>query len=214
MQNVAVRQAYLEDEAQRKAHMRAARKHVNKPKNVPISAFFKKVVSLDEMPITIEPFSGLLSTNVRTTSGFFTLVYNPEGSPKRVKDKPYTFGQDLFAARISVSGPRHLRALGERIPEIGWILKWSYFSDELFALAKKHPGIAFGFNVNWPEYAKMVEAKAEQMGIDIDHKPYLTYITSADKLKDLRDKYKMMPPPTKEDYQTVLDDVDKELIRR
>lgn len=212
MPSVVTKQAKLENEAGYTQHRQAARHHVIKSKDVPVSAFLNKVVSLDEMPITIEPFSGLLPRTVRTTSGFFTLTYNPENSPKRIKDKPYTFGQDLIAARISVSGPRHLKALGKRIPEIGWILKWSFFTDDLFALAKQHPGISFGFNVNWPKYAAMIEKKAEEMGIDIDHKPFLAYITNAAEMKRLREKYKMMPKPTKDDYQSVLDEVDKEVI--
>ena len=211
MPSLAIKQAKIEHEAGYTQHRQAARRHVNKPKDVPVTAFLNKVVSIDGQPIVIDLSTGLLPMNVRTTSGFFTLTYNPEGSPKRVKDKPYTFGQDLIAARISVSGPRHLRALGDRIPEIGWILKWSFFTDDLFAIAKQHPGIAFGFNVNWPKYAAMIEAKAEQMGIDIDHKPFLTYITNAAKMRELREKYKMMPKPTKEDYQSVLDEVDKEV---
>lgn len=211
MPSLAIKQAKIEHENNFTERKLAAKHHVNKRKDVPVTAFFNKVVSLDENPIVIDLSTGLLPTNVRTTSGFFTLTYNPEGSPKRVKDKPYTFGQDLIAARISVSGPKHLKALGKRIPEIGWILRWSFFTDDLFALAKQHPGIAFGFNVNWPKYAAMIEAKAEQMGIDIDHKPFLTYITNAAKMKELREKYKMMPKPTKEDYQSVLDEVDKEV---
>ena len=211
MPSVVTKQAKLEHEASKSLHVNGSRHHVNKPKNVPVSAFFKKVVRLDENPVYLDPSSPLLPTTVRTTSGFFTLSYHPEGSPKRVKGKPYCLGQDMCAMRICVSGPRHLKALGKRIPEIGWILKWSYYSDDLFALAKKHPGVAFGFNVNWPAYAKMVESKAEQMGIDIDHKPFLVYITNAEKMKKLREKYQMLPPPTKEDYQSVLDETDKEM---
>lgn len=187
------------------------KKKGNKPKNVPVTAFFKKVVALNELPIIINPKTGLLSTDVRSTSGYFTLTYNPEGSPKCVKGKPYCVGQDLIEARICVSGPAHFKKLCTRIPELMWIKKWSYLTDELWAVAKKHPGVAFGFNVNWPAYAKMIEDKAEEMGIDIDHKPFLVYITTAEKMKELREKYQMLPPRTKEDIQSVLDEVDKEI---
>ena len=213
MPSVVTKQAKLEYEAGRQTlGLKKGVKKRNKRKDVPVTAFLNKVVSLDDNPIVIDLSTGLLPRTVRKTNGFFTLTYNPENSPKRVKDKPYTFGQDLIAARISVSGPKHLKALGKRIPEIGWILRWSYFTDDLFAVAKKHPGIAFGFNVRWPEYAAMIEAKAEQMGIDIDHKPFLAYITGKAQMEKLREKYQMMPPPTKEDYQSVLDEVDKEVI--
>ena len=211
MKNVLVREAYNEHFATKSAQANGCRKARNKPKDMPVSAFFKKVVALDELPVAIEPFTGLLSRNVRTTNGYFTLTYNPEGSPKRIKDKPYTVGQDLLAARICVSGPAHFKMLCTRIPELMWIKKWSYLTDELWAIAKKHPGVAFGFNVNWPAYADMIEAKAEEMGIDIDHKPFLTYITTAEKMEELRKKYQMLPPRTKEDIQSVLDEVDKEM---
>lgn len=208
MPSLAIKQAKLEYEAGRQTL--SLKKH-NKRKNVPVSAFINKVVAMDDNPIVIDLSTGMLPRTVRATSGFFTLTYNPENSPKHVKNKPYTVGQDLIAARISVSGPAHFKKLAERIPELGWIRRWSYLTDDLWAVAKKHPGIAFGFNVNWPAYAAMIEAKAEQMGIDIDHKPFLAYITTAEKMKQLREKYKMYPKPTKEDYQTVLDEVDKEV---
>ena len=211
MTNIVVKQAYNEENGKKEVRKNGCRKARNKPKDMPVTAFFKKVVSLDELPVAIQPFAGLLSKNVRTTSGYFTLTYNPEGSPKRVKDKPYTVGQDLIAARICVSGPKHWNCLCTRIPELMWIKKWSYLNDGLWAIAKKHPGVAFGFNVDWVRYANMIEAKAEEMGIDIDHKPFLTYVTTAEKMKELREKYQMLPPRTKEDIQSVLEEVDKEM---
>ena len=214
MKNIVVKEAQLEASATKSAistTWNGYKKKGNKPKNVPVSAFFKKVVALDEQPLVIDIKTGLLSRSVRSTSGYFTLTYNPEGSPKYVKGKPYTFGQDLIACRICVSGPAHFKKLCTRIPELMWIKKWSFLNDGLWGLAKKHPGVSFGFNVDWVRYGTMIENKAEEMGIDIDHKPFLTYITSAEKMKELREKYQMLPPRTKEDIQSVLDEVDKEV---
>jgi len=211
MRSVVARQVMNEVNAEKSLKSSGLRKARNKPKNVPVSAFFKKVVSLDELPIVLDPVTGMLSTSVRSTGGYFTLTYNPEGSPKRMNGKPYCVGQDFIAGRICVSGPRHWHCLCDRIPELKWIEKWSYLDDNLFALAKKHPGVAFGFNVRWAEYAAMIEQKADAMGIDIDHKPFLVYITTAEKMKELREKYQMMPPRTKEDIQSVLDEVDAEI---
>ena len=70
---------------------------------------------------------------------------------------------------------------------------------------------AFPFNFKWAEYGAMIEEKAEKMGIDIDHKPFFAYITKKEKLDQLRTEYKMYPNPVKEDYQSVLDEVDKEI---
>ena len=180
----------------------------NKRKNVPVSAYFIKVVRLSEEPIIV--VDKMLPRDCRTTNGWYSIIYNPEGSPKRVKGKPYTLGQDLIQGRFCVSGIRHLKAVASRIPEIAFLLKWSYFDERLFALAKKHPGIAFCFNFKWGDYGDMIEKKAEKMGIDIDHKPFFAYITKKEKLDQLRAEYKMYPNPVKEDYQSVLDEVDKE----
>ena len=57
----------------------------------------------------------------------------------------------------------------------------------------------------------MIEEKADKMGIDIDHKPFFVYTTKKEKMEELKKEYKMMPNPVKEDYQTVLDEIDKEV---
>lgn len=182
----------------------------NKQKNVPISAFYNKVVRLTEEPIVLDPSTNILPRDCRTTNGWFTVVYNPEGSPKRVRGKPYTIGQDLVRGRFCVSGLKHLKALASRIPEFAFLLKWSYFDPTLFKIAKQHPGVAFSFNFKWGEYADMIEKKAEAMGIDIDHKPFFMYITKKEEMDKLREKYKILPNPVKEDYITVLEELDKE----
>jgi len=174
---------------------------------VPISAFFSKVVRLSEEPIIV--VDKMLPRDCRMTNGWYSITYNPEGSPKRVKGKPYTIGQDLVRGRFCVSGYNHLCALSKRIPEFAFLLKWAYFDKGLFAVAKQHPGIAFCFNLKWAEYGAMIEEKAEKMGIDIDHKPFFAYITKKEKLDQLRAEYQMYPNPVKEDYQSVLDEVDK-----
>lgn len=195
----------------RGTRLRPVRRRSNKRKDVPISVHLNKVVALSEEPIVVDLNSGLLRTDVRTTNGFYTITYNPIGSPKYVKDKPYTFGQDMVKGRFCVSGSRHLRALSKRIPEFAFILKWSNYDEGLFGLAKKHPGIPFPFNLNWVQYGDMIEKKAEEKGIDIDHKPFLVYVAKKEVLAERDEKYKMYPNPTKEDYQTVLDEVDKEV---
>lgn len=180
-----------------------------KPKDMPISAFYSKVVRVSELPIIVD--NGMLPNDCRATRGFFTITYNPEGSPKRAKDKPYTFGQDFIQGRFCVSGLKHFKALCKRIPDFAFIVKWSNFDEGLFAVAKQHPGVPFPFNLNWAAYGRYIDQKAEEMGIDIDHKPFFVYITKKDKLAELRKKYQMLPNPDKEDYESVLEEVDKEM---
>ena len=185
----------------------------NKQKDVPVSALYNKIVDLAEEPIVFDPSTKILPRTCRTTNGWFTITYNPAGSPKLVPGKPYTIGQDLIRGRFCVSGPGHFRALCSRIPEFAFIKKWSYFDEGLFALAKKHPGVAFGFNLNWVAYADMIEKKAEARGIDIDHKPFFMYMAKKEKMDQMRKEYKMYPNPTRESLQTVLDEIDKEGVK-
>ena len=209
MKQVAVKQMKLESE---KLHYTRANKgEWSKPKSEPLTAFSKKVVSLDENPVVVHlTESGLFLSGIVTTKGCYSITYNPDNSPKRIKDKPFTIGQDLIKGLISVSGPAHFKCLCKRIPELGFLKKWSNYDDRLFALAKKHPGIGFTFTLRWGDYADMIEKKAEDMGLDIDHKPFFAYITTKDQLDALREKYRYTPR-YKQDIQAVLDEVDKEM---
>ena len=214
IKNQAALEVGLAEKRSRINTVRRARERVGRnAKNMPVSAFYSKVVRISELPIIIDPETGMLPPDTRTTRGFFTITYNPEGSPKRVAGKPYTFGQDFIQGRFCISGFKHLEALSKRIPDFAFILKWSNYKKGLFAMAKQHPGVPFPFNLNWADYGDFIEKKAEQMGIDIDHKPFFVYITKKEKLDELRKKYMMYPNPDREQYQSVLDEVDKEVIR-
>lgn len=214
IKNQAALEVGLAEKRSRVNTVRRAKERIGRnAKNMPVSAFYSKVVDITENPVMADPETGMLPRTARITRGFFTVTYNPEGSPKRVAGKPFTFGQDLIQGRFCVSSVKHLRALSGRIPEFAFILKWSTFDEGLFAIAKKHPGIPFPFNFRWADYGDFIEAKAEKMGIDIDHKPFFVYITKKEKLDELRKKYMMYPNPDREQYQSVLDEVDKEVIR-
>lgn len=173
--------------------------------------FFKKVVSLLDEPISLEKFKNF-DPNIRTTGGFYSIVYYPPVSAKYVKNKPYCIGQDLIHMRVSVSGVRHWHCLCSRIPELGWVERWSTLTDEMFALAKKHPGTTFGFTVKWIEYCNMIEKKAEEQGIDIDHKAFVVYAAKESVTKEINETHLMAPIKTKDDYKSVLDEIDKEVL--
>ena len=181
----------------------------NEQKNVPVSVYYKKVVRLSELPVIIDKNTGFFPKDTRVTNGWFSITYNPEGSPKRVKNKPYTIGQDLVAGRFCVSSLKHWQALCERIPEFAFLVKWSNYDSRLFRVAKQHPGVAFCFNFNWGAYAEMIDKKAEEMGVDIDHKPFFAYIAKKEVMDEMHEKYKMYPNPTKDDYISVLEEVDE-----
>lgn len=48
--------------------------------------------------------------------------------------------------------------------------------DEMFAIAKKHPGLVLRFGVDFIKYCEKIESRAEKEGIDIDHKPLVSYL--------------------------------------
>ena len=172
--------------------------------------FIKKVVSLSELPVSIENFKNF-DPSVRTTGGYYTLIYYPTTSVRYVKDKPYCIGQDLIRLSVRVSGPKHWHCLASRIPELKWLEKWSTLEDEMFAIAKKHPGSQIFFTIKWIEYCRMIESKAEEMGIDIDHKPLVVYAAKESLTEEINKTHLMAPLKTKQDYQTVLEETDKEM---
>lgn len=171
--------------------------------------FFKKVVSLSERPISLTTFTNY-DPDVKCTNGWYTIRYNPVGSTDHVKGKPWTIGQDMICMRVSVSGVRHWHCLGKRIPELGWIDRNSTLVDAMFAIAKKHPGMNFGFNVDWVKYCDKIEAKAAEMGLDIDHKAFVVYRAKKDIIKKMNDIYKLAPLKTKEDYEDIIKETDRE----
>ena len=173
--------------------------------------FVKKVVALNEEPISLENFKNF-DPNVRTTGGYYTIVYHPTTSVRYVKNKPFCIGQDLLRLSVCVSGPRHWHCLAKRIPELKWLEKWSTLTDSMFGIAKKHPDVPFGFTVKWEQYNDMIEKKAEEQNIDIDHKAFVVYAAKESLIEEINRTHLMAPKKTKADVQSVLDEVD-ELMR-
>lgn len=154
------------------------------------------IVSLYDEPITLRDFSAL-KNDIRATRGAYTIQYIPAGSVKRNPKFPYLIGQDLVRIRVTVSGPQHWAGMCDRVPELAWIKRNSTLSDEMFAIAKKHPGLVLHFGINFVKYCNKIESRAEELGIDIDHKPLVVYQwgTKAPNI----DGY-LNPIKTKEDY--------------
>lgn len=132
------------------------------------------VVSIEDKPISRDRLLHF-DSDIRFTKGHYTIQYVPASNKKRNPKFPYLIGQDLVRIRVTVSGPRHWGCLCNRIPELGWIERNSTFRDEMFAIAKKHPGLVLRFNIDYPKYCRVIEERAEREGIDIDHKPLFTY---------------------------------------
>lgn len=145
----------------------------------------RHIVSLREEPVSYDSFvSG--TPGIISTKGDYAIVYNSSKTQARKKCKAYFIYSDLLKFKLSISGPVHLRAVADRIPEVAWMLRNTKFDFRLFALAKMHPGVSFDFSVDWVRYARMINAKARKMKLNIDHKPFVCYKCNE---KEFYDKY-------------------------
>lgn len=155
------------------------------------------LVALDDQPITLKDFAQL-KPNIRATHGFYTIQYIPAGSVKRNPKFPYLIGQDLVRIRVTVSGPKHWRALCSRIPELDWVRRNSTLSDGLFGIAKKHPGLVLRFGIDFVKYCDKITNRASELGIDIDNKPLVLYQWGANDVPKVDGV--LNPLKTKQDY--------------
>ena len=183
-------------------------------KNFDFQPFFvKHIVSLKDEPVSLDTFTNY-DDSVRTTAGFFNLTYVPTTDKRYVKGKPFVIGQDLMRMRVTVSCYKHWSALASRIPELGWIKRWCpQLQPNLFGLAKMHPGMNFYFSPDWIGYADMIYEKVKQKGIDIENRAFVTYNCSKERRVEIEATHKMSAKKTKEDYKSVLDEVNKQFMK-
>ena len=186
--------ALVEDDRKRKAGMKwkhdkkkAFEERVGVIENSLVSPrAYYYIVSLNDEPVSFEHFKDR-DPNVRATQGIYSLTYFPDTDYKQKKGQPYVIGQDLIRWRITCSGYPHWKCLAKRIPELGWIDRNTNISRGLFAIAKQHPGLTLMFTPKLDEYCEMIQKKADELGIDIDHKPLVAYKCSQ---KDYEEKFK------------------------
>ena len=206
--------AILENQAEKKFRRSSKAKFGGEEtsENIPSKPFFvNKIVSLKDEPVSLETFTNF-DPSIRQTGGFYQIIYNPTTSIFHVKNKPFFIGQDLIKMKVSVSGVRHWKCLCQRIPELAWIERNSTLTDQMFANAKKHPGMPLYFSVDWDRYIAMIEQKAEEQGIDIDHKALVVYSASRARAKEINESHKLAPTRTKKDVADILNEVDKEML--
>lgn len=156
------------------------------------------IVNIHDEPICLDTVrSG--DPNIRATKSLYTIQYIPKASPVRSGKFCYLIGQDLVRMRVLVSCFKHWSALSRRVPELGWIDRNTNLGPDLFAMAKMHPGTIFRFTIEFGKYGNKILKKAQEKGIDIDNKPFVTYAYSQDVYEKYKDK-KFAPIRTKQDY--------------
>lgn len=165
-----------------------------------------KVVSLSEKPVSFDTFkSG--DSDVRLTRGIYTICYVPKSNKNK---RPYRISQDLLGGCFTVYDFQHWCKCAACIPELGWIKRNSTLNQELFGLAKCHPGLGLQFTIDWVKYAKKINEKAEAEHINIEHRPFVAYHCS---YQDFDDKYRTKtvgPKKTVLDYKETFKNLDKE----
>ena len=171
--------------------------------------FTRQFVNLDEIPVSVETIPGHTS-NVRATMGNYALCYLGSMSFRAREKTPFVIRQDLLNMPIYVSGPAHWHCLCKRIPECKWMERNTTLTDDLFGVAKKHPGMNFLFTVKWVEYADKITNRAKELGIDIDNKPFLTYKMSKDRYEKDFKNLEIPEPKTSVDYFNELNEAEIE----
>lgn len=160
------------------------------------------IVNIFDKPVSLQEFKSF-QPDIKATRGSYSIQYIPKCDKTRNPKFPYLIGQDLVRLRVTVSGPKHWALLCTRIPELGWIRRNSTLSGDMFRIAKMHPGLVLRFGIDFSKYCKKIEKAAEELGIDIDHKPLVCYQWS----KKTGEKYKdieLAPVKTKADYLSAL----------
>lgn len=135
---------------------------------------YKYIVRLDEKPVKWAQIKNL-DPNIRATKGLYMIKYIPKGSIQRKKGRPFLIGQDLIRWRLCVSGSNYWHYLAKQVPEIGWLERNSTLTDNMFKLAKMHPGMSLWFSVKWDEY----EAKIQTQLIEAEGKDTVTPFASS-----------------------------------
>lgn len=129
--------------------------------NSPASPYtYKYLCRMDDKPVVWDQVQNL-DPMLRATKGLYMIKYTPVRSKDYRKGRPFKIGQDLIRWDLRVSGTKEWHELCGRVIEFGWIERNSTLSDEMFRLAKMHPGMAFWFSVDWVRYEKKLQSQSD-----------------------------------------------------
>lgn len=146
---------------------------------------YKLIVNLKEIPVTKTMIQNL-DQNLRVTKGLYMIKYIPKTDKRYRKGRPWCIGQDLIQMGVYVSGPTHWNQLCDRIPELNWIRRNSTFSEKLFDIAVKHPGMTFWFCADWVRYEQKLLSVSV---LKTEDRPFGAYKCSAEEYrKHYKDK--------------------------
>ena len=122
---------------------------------------YKYFCRMDDLPVLWDQIQNL-DPMLRATKGLYMIKYTPIHSKDYRRGRPFKIGQDLIRWDVRVSGPKEWHELCKKLIEFGWMERNSTLTDELFRIAKMHPGMTFWFSVDWVRYEKMLQAQSKE----------------------------------------------------
>ena len=173
------------------------------------------VINLNDEPVIWRETESL-DENVRTTYGKYAITYLPERNDARMGKRtfPFRISQDLLHANLSVVSSGHFNKLADKIPELNWLRRNSFYNDELFHVASVNPGIPIRFDVDVIRYSGMIEKKLrERFGLYLSEATTLgSFKCALDKASKLSYNKFIVPAPGKDKYFKEFEEVDNEYL--
>lgn len=170
------------------------------------------VISLHDEPVlSRDILDPSMKASIRCTDGTFYLRYDPQGSNAKNHNYPYLIKtHDLIGVNIRVSGPEQFHKLSFYLPEISWIIRNTNYKDEMFRVAKIHPGLMIPFTFNIVAYNDMIISKMNRYGINpLVHKPLVTFRFAMSLPHIDVNEEELIPAKSKQRYLDALDKIEQ-----
>lgn len=166
------------------------------------------VINLLDEPISYKTFTAL-DPMVCTTFGKYTITYYDRNHPRVKNDNSgqFVMGQDLIRTSLRFFGYRDFYKQSKYVVELGWLQRNTTISEELFELARRHAGTPFIFTIKFVEYARMIEEKAKERGIDTYTEP--PFVTRSCSPEEWKEKYKDLKISGPRHWQAYRNDLKK-----
>lgn len=127
----------------------------------PVSPYaYKYLCRMDDKPVFWDQVQSL-DPMLRATKGMYMIKYTPRTSSDYRKGRAFKIGQDLIRWDVRVSGVKEWNKLCDKVIEFDWLRRNSTLTENMFRLAKMHPGMAMWFSVKWDEYEAKIQSQLE-----------------------------------------------------
>ena len=146
---------------------------------------YKYILHLDDKPVFLEQIQDL-DPKLRASKGMYMIKYVPKGCKDFKKGRPFKIGQDLIRWDIRVSGTKEWNSLCDKIPELDWMRRNSTLTENMFEIARRHPGMSFWFTIKWDEYEGKIQTQLEKLNTVLTK----TFVSRKCSFHDYKEIYK------------------------